>query len=58
VNVGSNTVACEYDFAKIRAAVDAAESAQIDMLASISDANHEAIECKKPALTLYKKSTV
>ncbi|MFZ4537873.1 hypothetical protein [Propionivibrio sp.] len=53
LNVGSETIACEYDFSKIRAAVEEAQSAQVAMLVEIAKANHEAIACEKPSLRLY-----
>ena len=54
INTGSDTVASEYDFTKIRAAVDDAQAAQVAMLGEIAKANHEAVACEKPALKLYE----
>lgn len=54
LNGGSETVACEYDFVQIRAAIDDAQAAQVAMLGEIAKANHESVACEKPALKLYR----
>jgi hypothetical protein len=56
INAGSDTIASEYDFEKIRAAVDDAQAAQVVMLGEIAKANHEAVACEKPALRLYRSN--
>lgn len=55
-NTGSGAFACEYDFQKIKAVVSEAEQAHVELLVAVAMANHEAVACERPAITLYRQA--